>query len=373
MGGQDNGKQWHEDATDERLRGWGAVLRGRHNADGRGGAAAAIPSATPAATCAAPAENYNFHSNAAADKHRYAFPKLVVLGILAGAYIGLGYSLCTLVGGQLSKDLRASEPGLFNLIFGIYGFPMGLTLCVVAGADLFTSNCMYTTIAVAEGRYGLLGAARCLATSYLCNLLGSLILIGVMLGGEVFHDREQFVIDLALKKVSHPFGVTLCKGILCNWLVCLAVWQGNAARDLTGKFVGIFLPNSAFVSMGFEHCIANMYLIPLSMCLGSGISVGTFITKNLIPASLGNLIGGVVFVGGAYACSFGAPAHAVADMWDAALSTCLPSSHRQLTPRLSTGALPTVNGRHHTRQEQSFDDSLHVAHGAIANGSRYAV
>ena len=170
MGGQDNGKQWHEDATDERLRGWGAVLRGRHNADGRGGAAAAIPSATPAATCAAPAENYNFHSNAAADKHRYAFPKLVVLGILAGeqsamwvavagggarraqeleglchctvfppappvphvppfslvpppagAYIGLGYSLCTLVGGQLSKDLRASEPGLFNLIFGIYG------------------------------------------------------------------------------------------------------------------------------------------------------------------------------------------------------------------------------------------------------------
>ncbi|PSC68462.1 fatty acid amide hydrolase-like [Micractinium conductrix] len=147
----------------------------------------------------------------------------------------------------------------------------------------------------------------------------------------------------------------------------------QAQKICMRKFVGIFLPNSAFVSMGFEHGIANMYLIPLSMCLGSGISVGTFITKNLIPATLSNLIGGVVFVGGAYACSFGTPAHAVADMWDAALSTCLPSSRRQLTPSLSTGALPSVNGRHHSRQEQSSDESLHAAHGAIANGSRYAV
>ncbi|PRW05792.1 cytosolic phosphoglucose isomerase isoform A [Chlorella sorokiniana] len=300
--------------------------------------APAAPGAVQAIS--SPPENYAFHMEAAAQKNMYPLPKLVILGLLAGAYISMGYSLCSLVGGQLSKEFRMEQPGAFNFLFGIFGFPMGLTLCVVAGADLFTSNCMYATIAVAEGRYGVLGLLRCWLVSYFCNLLGSLIMVGLMMGGEVFYGtRKDFVIDLALSKTSHSFGVTFCKGILCNWLVCLAVWQGNMARDLTGKFVGIFLPNSAFVSMGFEHCVANMYLIPLSMALGSGISVGTFITKNLIPATLGNIVGGAGFVGIAYALSFGTPGHEVFEAWEHALA-CLPCAGRLA----QQPALPSPSG-----------------------------
>lgn len=263
-----------------------------------------------------PDEVYNFNADNAKHKDEYPFPKLVVLGILAGAYIGLGFSLCCLVGGLLSAELRLEQPGVFNLLFGIFGFPMGLTLCVVAGADLFTSNCMYVVTAVSEGKYGMLGALRALFTSYFCNLAGALMLMGLMTAGEVFSGRSDFVIELAHKKTSHSFAVTFVKGILCNWLVCLAVWQGNMARDFTGKFVGIFLPNSAFVAMGFEHCVANMFLIPMSMSLGSGISVGTFIGKNLVPATLGNLVGGGFFVGCMYALALGSPGHAIQDAWE---------------------------------------------------------
>ncbi|KAL4420050.1 hypothetical protein ABPG77_007489 [Micractinium sp. CCAP 211/92] len=381
-----------------RLQGLQGVLRGRRNADGGGGPPAPLPAAKPTVACATPAENYAYHSNAAADKYAYPYPKLAVLGVLAGAYIGLGYSLCCLCAGLLSPDFRKQQPGAFNLLFGIYGFPMGLTLCVVAGADLYTSNCMYSAIAVYEGRYGLLGMLRCLCGSYLCNLVGALLLVGLMVGGEVFEGRGDFVIELAHKKVSHSFGVTLCKGILCNWLVCLAVWQGNMARDLTGgrpccgacqcmpglpaakarplagvctptqraseghrhlacqcppssagKFIGVFLPNSAFVSMGFEHCIANMFLIPLSMCLGSGISVGTFVGKNLVPTTIGNLIGGSVFVGTAYAASFGAPAHWVADLWEAALT----GRNRKSRDAPQTTASAAPNGRHQAPSDPS--------------------
>jgi hypothetical protein len=111
--------------------------------------APAAPGAVQAIS--SPPENYAFHMEAAAQKNMYPLPKLVILGLLAGAYISMGYSLCSLVGGQLSKEFRMEQPGAFNFLFGIFGFPMGLTLCVVAGADLFTSNCMYATIAVAEG------------------------------------------------------------------------------------------------------------------------------------------------------------------------------------------------------------------------------
>lgn len=374
MGGLANGKNSGSlEDLPQPLHGLKAVMQGRNNVDGKGGPPgmsphlAKVPAATPTAAIATPAENYAYHSQAAADKHAYPWTKLVVLGVMAGAYIGLGYSLCCLVGGQLSPEIRKTNPGYFNLIFGIYGFPMGLTLCVVAGADLYTSNCMYTAIAVAEGRYGVLGMLRCLVTSYLSNLVGALLLVGLMLGGGVFEGREAFVIELAHKKVSHSFGATFCKGILCNWLVCLAVWQGNMARDLPGKFVGIFLPNSAFVSMGFEHCIANMYLLPLSMALGSGISVGDFIVKNLIPSTLGNFVGGSLFVGTAYSCAFGTPAHWVSDLWEAALTHggCLPAhQHPQhLSPTAS--ALPvSANSRHH--EAAQTEEHAHITSGHFA-------
>eukprot|EP00887_Chlorella_sp_A99_P002788 scaffold6.g2788.t1 len=190
------------------LHAWQAVLFGRHSigggADGAGGAHA---HAQPAAVITASSlvmtadETYTFTAQTASHKYSYPLPKLVVLGILAGAYIGLGYSLCCLVGGLLSPEFRAAQPGVFNLLFGIYGFPMGLTLCVVAGGDLFTSNCMYATTGWWEGRFGLLGWLRMLLVSYFSNLVGALLLVGLMVGADVFYGtRGAFVLELAHKK-----------------------------------------------------------------------------------------------------------------------------------------------------------------------------
>jgi hypothetical protein len=94
-------------------------------------------------------------------------------------------------------------------------------------------------------------------------------------------------------------------GILCNWLVCLAVFLANAAQDISGKAVAIFLPVSAFVAMGFEHCIANQYVLPLALRLGSPITVSDIVTKNLLPATIGNIIGGAFFVATLYAACYG--------------------------------------------------------------------
>lgn len=132
-----------------------------------------------------------------------------------------------------------------------------------------------------------------------------MLLVGLMLGGDVFLHREAFTIELAVKKTSYSFGATLTKGILCNWLVCMAVWQGNAAQDVTGKLLGIWFPISAFVTMGFEHCIANMFVIPLGIMLGAPVTVSEFLTRNLIPATIGNVIGGAVFVATAYGLAYG--------------------------------------------------------------------
>lgn len=252
-----------------------------------------------------PAEIYHHVADAGAAKLKNSVVKEITMGVLAGCYIALGFSLCMLAGGQLSKELRSKEPGLFNFLFGIFGFPMGLTLCVLNGASLFTSNCVYMTCAYIEGKANLRAVARILLTSYFANMCGALLVMQLMLWGDVFHHREGFSLELSLKKTSYDFGPTLVKGILCNWLVCLAIWQGNAANDVTGVAIGIFLPNSAFVAMGFEHSIANMYAIPLAMKLGQDFSVGYFLRRNLVPVTIGNLVGGCLFVAVAYGLVFG--------------------------------------------------------------------
>eukprot|EP00882_Tetradesmus_deserticola_P012507 GHRQ01013258.1.p1 GENE.GHRQ01013258.1~~GHRQ01013258.1.p1 ORF type:complete len:321 (+),score=89.51 GHRQ01013258.1:640-1602(+) len=218
---------------------------------------------------------------------------------------GFGFSTCMLAAGQLSPDYRKAEPGMFNLLFGAYGFPVGLSMCVINGASLFTSNIAYMAAGCIQRKASVTQGLYIIVLSYFTNLAGSLLLAEFMVAGHVFHQREAFTIELALKKTSASFGATLTKGILCNWLVCMAVWQGNAAQDVTGKLLGIWFPISAFVTMGFEHSVANMFVIPLAIRLGAPLSVSTFIVKNLIPATLGNLIGGAVFVASMYGLAYG--------------------------------------------------------------------
>ena len=97
----------------------------------------------------------------------------------------------------------------------------------------------------------------------------------------------------------------MTRGMLCNWLVCIAVWQANAASTLGGKAIGVWLPISAFVTMGLEHCVANMFMIPCGMSLGANVTTQQFLVNNLIPVTIGNTLSGALFVGTAYSLAYG--------------------------------------------------------------------
>jgi formate/nitrite transporter len=286
-----------------------------------------------------PPEIFAHIATAGVDKKRAGPVREGVLGLAAGAYIGLGFSLCMNVGGQLSPALRHAQPGLYSLVFSSFGFPFGLTLCVIAGSSLFTSNVGYLTAAVWERRCSVLSAVRVCIYSYFCNALGALALAQLYIWAQVFAgEKAAFVIELAAKKTSNPWSVAFVRGILCNYLVVLAIWQANAAQDVASKAIAIFLPISAFVALGFEHCIANLFGLPLAMFLQNGpggaeavasvaahsfpvpgkvpptLTAARIVSRNLVPVTLGNIVGGSLFVATAYAFAFGAPGRA-ADDW----------------------------------------------------------
>jgi formate transporter len=225
--------------------------------------------------------------------------KMAALGILAGGFIGLGALFYTIV---------VADPHLGFAVQRVLGgvvFSLGLILVVVAGAELFTgNNLMVMSWVNCRVSTGLLMRNLCIV--YVANAVGAIGLAGLvalsehgeMRGGSV----ETTAISIASAKVSMGFAEAFFKGILCNLLVCLAVWLAMAGRSVTDKVVAIVFPVAAFVAAGFEHCVANMYFIPLGLFLGGesvpeGLSWGSFVTKNLIPVTLGNVLGGAGLVG----------------------------------------------------------------------------
>jgi formate/nitrite transporter len=237
---------------------------------------------------------------------------VLVLGILAGAYIGFGGLLSTTV----TFDLAAKLGVGFTKFMGGAVFSVGLMLVVIAGAELFTgNNLMVTSTLAREITFGIM--LRRWALVYVANFIGSVILAALFYlsglwktgGGALGASAVQ----IAYAKVSLGFGEALFRGIGCNWLVCLAVWMALAARQTVGKIFAIFFPIMAFVAIGFEHCIANMYFIPTGIFLRAWagipapeginpdvLSWGSFTVRNLIPVTIGNLIGGGLFVGMSY-------------------------------------------------------------------------
>ncbi|GBF96475.1 hypothetical protein Rsub_09817 [Raphidocelis subcapitata] len=307
---------------DDSAHGGAVALR----AHAGGGGAAAAPAACAAATgprmLLTPPEVYAACVRHGADKAACGWFKLLVLTVMAGAYVGVGFSLALLIGGNLGLDIYKERPGLFSLLLGAVGFPTGFTLIVIAGGELFTSLCLYMAVAWWEGRASGRDFWRLLAVSWVGNFAGAGLMVGLMLAAGSFDGKAAFT-------VGHGFGRCFVLGVLCNFLVCLATWMANAAQDMTGKFVAIWLPISAFVAMGFEHTIANQYLLPLAATLGRlhpdlisavpgarHLSAYDLVVGNLIPTTLGNVVGGALCVGTAYACAYGAP-HAAVARWAA--------------------------------------------------------
>ncbi len=221
---------------------------------------------------------------------------MVALGVLAGGFIGLGALFATLV---------LSDAGLSFAIARVLAgvvFSLGLILVVVAGAELFTGNNLLVMACVA-GRISFRKLLANFAIVYVANFIGAVGLAAIVAlsGHAQMNDGAigRTAVAIATAKVALPFGEAFFRGVLCNVLVCLAVWLALAGRTVTDKILAIIFPIAAFVAAGFEHSVANMYIIPLGIFLHADIGLAD-VLRNLIPVTLGNLVGGAGMVGLVY-------------------------------------------------------------------------
>ena len=237
---------------------------------------------------------------------------MFLLAVLAGVFIAMGGI------GATTAAVSVPLPSVGKLV-GACVFPGGLTMVLLAGSELFTGNCLLT-IPLLEKEITAAGMAKNWVVVYLGNFAGSLLAAaGVFFSHQVSlfnNGMAVSVISTAAGKCSLPFGDALIKGILCNFLVCIAVWISFAAKDAAGKIAGLFFPIMIFVLSGFEHSIANMYYIAAGLfaknipvyaqaAAEAGIDTGSltwgnFLVVNLLPVTIGNIIGGAVCVGSAY-------------------------------------------------------------------------
>jgi len=266
----------------------------------------ACPDCLPAAEIARKAET------AGVNKANLNTLNSVLLGILAGAFIGLGAMLCTLVTTQSGLGF-----GLNKLVGGVV-FCLGLILVVVAGAELFTGN----TLLVMGWFSGQIGAGKVFKNwtiVYFANLVGALGLVAIVYASQQWSFSNNLVganaVAIANAKVNIAFWPALARGILCNALVCLAIWMCFSGKTVIDKILAILFPITAFVAAGFEHSIANMYFIPIGILLAQEPSVLqaanltassvanlnlTGFIGNLVPVTIGNIIGGSLMVGTIY-------------------------------------------------------------------------
>ena len=230
----------------------------------------------------------------------------LVLGFSAGALIGIGALLMSCVGAS-SPALATANPGLCNFLKGAVGLPAGLTLVILTGAELFTGNVMTMFSGLLAKRIEAGALFRNWLLSYAGNFIGSIVMAYLAFGAKTASApaAKAAVVGIATSKISLSFGVALCKGILCNWLVCLAVWGTMASTSVAGKVLAIFWPITAFVTLGFEHSVANMFLIPHGMLNGAQITVKDMMLNNILPVTLGNVISAVIFVAGLHFWAYG--------------------------------------------------------------------
>lgn len=226
-----------------------------------------------------------------------SFMPTAMLGLLAGAFISFGAMFFTLVMTNHGLGFGPSR------LLGGIAFSLGLVLVVVGGAELFTGNNLIV-MAWAERKITTVKLLRNWTIVYLANLLGALGSALFVFWSATLTMNDGAVADTAIQIASakinlDPF-TAFMRGILCNTLVCLAVWLCFAAHDVSSKILAIVFPISAFVALGFEHSIANMYFIPIGMLLTGGeINVLDFL-GNLIPVTIGNILGGGLFVAFVY-------------------------------------------------------------------------
>jgi formate/nitrite transporter len=248
------------------------------------------------------------------NKAEAPFMKLFFLAILAGSFIALGAIFATTVA---TNGTETAVPfGINKLLVG-FVFCLGLILVIIAGAELFTGNNL-VVMAWASGKITLSGLLRNWGIVYLGNFIGSVSMAVMYFLTRSYRSANgalgETMLNIANGKVNLGFWEAIFLAILCNVLVCLAVWLTFSARSTGDKILAIIFPITAFVAAGFEHCIANMYFIPVGLMIKiidpafvsrSGLALGNltwanFLVHNLIPVTIGNVIGGAFLVAGVY-------------------------------------------------------------------------
>jgi len=249
-----------------------------------------------------------------ASKTKLPIGKMLWMGILAGMFIALAGVASTVAPATVQNASVAK-------LVGALVFPGGLAMVLIAGSELFTGNTIIILpVCCRQATVG--GMLKNWLFVYLGNLIGGILVAALVVYGHTFSLFSGAVgvsaIHTAVAKVSLSFGDAFIRGILCNFLVCIAVWMSFAAKDVVGKVAGIFFPIMFFVLCGYEHSVANMYFIPAGIFAnGTGaytealmqafpkdnlasLTWGAFFLKNLLPVTLGNIVGGSLLVGVGY-------------------------------------------------------------------------
>jgi formate transporter len=264
-----------------------------------------------------PAEMASKAQDIGVKKANLDFLSTLALAILAGAFIALGCIFFTV--SQTSGG--ATIPWGVSRVIGGLTFSLGLILVVVGGAELFTGNNLIV-MAWASRRLSTWRLIRNWIIVYAGNMVGAMATALVVFWGQHYEMAKGTVgvtaLNIGLGKVNLDFSQAIILGILCNALVCMAIWLTYSARTVFGRIAAIIFPISAFVAAGFEHCVANMYFIPYAILVKTGapdtfwqtagasavnferLTWGRFFLNNLLPVTIGNMIGGVFFVGLVY-------------------------------------------------------------------------
>lgn len=250
---------------------------------------------------------------AANTKTQTSMLRIILLGIFAGMFIACGASASSVAMHAISNV------GLARLVAGCV-FPVGLMMIVFVGGELFTGDCLMI-MGCMHKEFSVWKMIKVLIVVWISNLIGSVLLAAMVNASTQYNFTSgllgAFTIKVAMGKLGMSFGSAFISGILCNFFVCIAVLMAAAAKDIAGKVWAIFFPIMAFVVSGYEHCVANMYYIPAGIFAAGneayvqkametygytaaqleGLNWANMLVANLLPVTLGNIVGGMVLVG----------------------------------------------------------------------------
>jgi len=252
-----------------------------------------------------PAETYMALAEKGEANAKKPLIKTLHQSIVSGCYVAFAGLLSLSIAGNLGA-VATVAPGVQKMVFAAL-FPVNLLLILNSGGQLFTGNTATVPMAVFEGKATLMELVKSWVVSILGNIIGCAgFALAAKKGGLLVGGVQNLAVAMTMMKTSIPLGQILIKAIMCNWMVCMAVFLSEAARDLGGKMVGIWFPISAFVAMGMEHSVANMFLLPAGILSGAPITIAKMVVRNWIPVAIGNAIAGTVCVAASYSYAFGA-------------------------------------------------------------------